>query len=284
MIEVDRHRRRRLAVHHRRGRNVGKAITVEIRHPDEVVHGLHVGLEHMLDPRATLRVDWRLEPRDPVTRPRLLGGRKHDVGPAVAVEVARRDERRPVRPAGGIGVRRPAAEQVAGVLEPHVVHDDVAVAVAIDVGGGEALAVGNRHGGPRPFLRCLLPEDEQLGAGGALAPVLVSPDDVDVTVAVEVRDLDVVQREAGRDDVRLPIGSAVPDRAVLADDRDDVGLPVAVDVGEFEVGADLGRAIDDALCPRRILVPDEAAAHPAAGEQVGPAVAVHIADALAPQM
>lgn len=62
----------------------------------------------------------------------------------------------------------------------------------------------------------------------------------------------------------------------------DVGLAVAIDVGDLDIGADFAGGVDDVFGPARILIPDEPAAAPTANEQLGPAISVEVGGTLAP--
>ncbi len=145
----------------------------------------------MLGPRAVDRIVGAV-PRQPAG---ALRGADHDVVGQVTVDV-RHDQPDVLGPALGKGVLGPARRRE--LLDPGAVLRHVEVVVAVDVPERDALSGPRREGDLRPTRACLAPEI------GAVA-VLLARDDVEIEIAVDVGQLDVmVVGAAGADQVLGP--------------------------------------------------------------------------------
>ena len=228
------------------------------------------------------------------------------VGPAVAGEVANRQ---------GEQVRRRAREivqrerHVAVVLEPHEAlrrrvrpavvgaHDhNVEVSVAVEIGrlrarrAGDVAdpVIGERH--PAGVLEPLQAVPTASGGGGVVEGVAVAVDHVGIAVAVEVGQRDPARAEVlvagaedsyGREVACAVVHVHVDLFPLLAHERDDVEVAVAVDVGNLRVdrARQLLQQVTFEAPPAEVLEPARLALVVAkqGDRQVEVAVAVEIA-------
>ena len=244
---------------------------------------LHAALDHATRPGAVAAARIRVPGHVVGTTDRGMGRGHHQIDVRVAVDPARRDE--------GVLFRVRVVEDLlerevavgAAVAEPIFVGGEVDLAVPVQIGrheAGSGLHAGN--GARRPAGQRHLAPQEQ----GVALRILVAADQVELAVAVEVGDLQVVQVAPAHQRAAGPARTATI--VLEPGDRvrgggDHVPAAVLVEIDDLEIFLRLDPGADDALRPARVLVPVQAA-DDAADHQIGPAVTVQVAGSLAPRL
>jgi hypothetical protein len=113
---------------------------------------------------------------------------------------------------------------------------------------------------------------------------LPARDYIQTTIAVEVRDRDVVKTQSVYLFHRPVVAATIPkpNEAVIHQ-ANDVVAAVLIDIRDFETSTERAFGRNHVLSPARILVPDQPAAGVSAHDQVRPTVSINIANSLSPR-
>jgi len=231
-------------------------------------------IDDVLFPGTADRISRAFKPRESATR---FGCGKSYVQPPIVVEVGN-GHTRPVGPSLVKPMLRPRiVQRVFGVLQPPSPFHNVWLSVPVEIGDARSLSIGFRHDDRSPGIRAVLEKDNVFGLidRPGKFPFLIGDYDVDLSVATEVGDFQVMRRfkpescEA-TDDVNFPgICGRIPARPrVLVSSHlfasvfwhNDVQVSIAIAIDKLQVIGEPSGGIDDMLGPGRVLIPVESSA------------------------